>query len=293
MTRDIALIGAASGLGAGVRETAEGPAALEQFGLARRLAERGLDAYWHAMLEFPRADDAECSHGPAYFAAVARRAAQLADVVAAALAGKCLPVVLGGDHSLAMGTWAGASRALGSAPLGLVWFDAHLDAHTPETTPSMNAHGMPVAALLGHGQALFRALAGGAVANDRLCLVGIRAYQPEEMAFLRALGVRMILMPEVRERGVEAVLDEAFAIAAKGGGAYGLSIDLDGFDLADAPGVGLREPGGMGAGAVCAALARALPPGLCALEIVEYVPRLDPDRETARLVVELLAALLA
>jgi len=97
----------------------------------------------------------------------------------------------------------------------------------------------------------------------------------------------------VRRRGVVAALEEAFAIARRGSGAYGMSFDLDGFDPANAPGVGLPEPGGMEADAVCAALARGLPPGLAALEIVEYLPRRDPEQITARLVVELLAALLA
>jgi arginase len=290
--RGLALIGAPSGLGAGVRATAEGPAALERWGLARRLAACGLAACWQ-MLAFDHADDA-FAHGEKYFAAVAARAATLADGVAAAIAARGFPVVIGGDHSLAMGTWAGVARGLGRAPLGLVWFDAHLDAHTPATTPSMNAHGMPAAALLGHGHPLFRALAGGTLAPERLCFVGIRSYEPAEMAFLKTLGVRVMLMPEVAERGVAASLGEAFAIASGGGGAWGLSIDLDGFDPADAPGVGLREPGGMRADAVCAALRCGLPrERLAAVEIVEYVPALDADGRTASLVLDLLTALFA
>jgi arginase len=288
--RDLALIGAGSGLGAGVRATAEAPAALKRWGLARRLAACGVAARWQ-MLAFDHGDDA-FTCGEKYFAAVAARAASLADRVTATIAARRFPVVIGGDHSLAMGTWAGAARGLGKAPLGLVWFDAHLDAHTPATTPSMNAHGMPVAALLGHGHPLFRALAAGAVTPQRLCFVGIRSYEPEEMAFLKALGVRMMLMPEVTERGVAAALGEAFAIA--GGGAWGLSIDLDGFDPTDAPGVGLREPGGMRAAAVCSALKGGLSrERLAAVEIVEYVPALDEDRRTASLVLELLTALFA
>jgi arginase len=158
----------------------------------------------------------------------------------------------------------------------------------------MNAHGMSAAALLGYGHAPFRAICGGALRPEHLCYIGIRSFEPEEMALLRRLGVRVILIPEVKARGMDAVLAEALAIATRGTAGFGVTIDLDGFDPHDAPGVGLREPDGLRAGPTVAALARlAGHPLLKAVEIVEYIPEFDRDLKTAHLVRDLLTALLA
>jgi arginase len=232
--------------------------------------------------------------GAAAFDLVLRHAEALADTVAATAADGQFPVVLGGDHSIAMGTWTGVARAQAHRPLGLVWLDAHLDAHTVETTPSMNAHGMGVAALLGHGHAPFRALAGGVLKPQHLCYIGARSFEAGEMALLRRLGVRIIAMDEVKRRGMDWALREAASIALSGTAGFGISIDLDGFDPKDAPGVGLREPDGFRAAPTLAALARlARHPRLRALEIVEYIPEFDDRRRTAHLVRDLIAALLA
>jgi arginase len=291
----IALIGAASGWGAGFRHAEDGPLALRDDGLARWLQERGVDAAWRAML---RAEKSWREHseikGAAAFDLVLRHAEALADTVAATAANGQFPVVLGGDHSIAMGTWTGVARAQAHRPLGLVWLDAHLDAHTVETTPSMNAHGMGVAALLGHGHAPFRALAGGVLKPQHLCYIGARSYEAGEMALLRRLGVRIIAMDEVKRRGMDWALREAASIALRGTAGFGISIDLDGFDPKDAPGVGLREPDGFRAAPTLAALSRlARHPRLRALEIVEYIPEFDDRRRTAHLVRDLIAALLA
>jgi len=291
----IALIGAASGWGAGFRHAEEGPLALREHGLERWLEERGVDAEWRAMLHAEKSwrDHPEIT-GAAAFDLVLRHAEALADEVAAAAADGQFPVVLGGDHSIAMGTWTGVARAQAHRPLGLVWLDAHLDAHTVETTPSMNAHGMGVAALLGRGHAPFVALAGGVLKPQHLCYIGARSYEAGEMALLRRLGVRIITMDEVKRRGMDWALREAASIALSGTAGFGISIDLDGFDPKDAPGVGLREPDGFRAAPTLAALSRlARHPRLRALEIVEYIPEFDDRRRTAHLVRDLIAALLA
>ncbi|HEX7968511.1 MAG TPA: arginase family protein, partial [Stellaceae bacterium] len=225
-----ALIGAASGWGAGFRHTEAGPPALRELGLARWLRARGIDAEWWTMLHPEKRwrEHAEL-RGPATYDLVARHAAALAAEVAAAMAADYFPVVLGGDHAIAMGTWAGVSRALNGAPLGLIWLDAHLDAHTLETTPSQNAHGMGAAALLDHGHAPFRAICGGVLRPEHVCYIGIRSYEDGEMALLRRLGVRIMLMEEVKQRGIHDALNEALAIATRGTAGFGLSIDLDGF----------------------------------------------------------------
>jgi len=290
----IALIGAASGWGAGFRHTEQGPPALRQLGLADWLRAAELDAEWRAMVrsekrwrEHPRV------RPPETFGLVARHAAALADEVSRAIAARHFPVVLGGDHAIAMGSWAGVARGHGYAPLGLIWLDAHLDAHTIATTPSMNAHGMGAAALFGHGYQPFLDLCGGVLRPEHVCYVGVRSYEEGEMALLRRLGVRIIPMQDVKRRGIDAALNEALAIATTGTAGFGITIDLDGFDPADAPGIGLKEPDGLRRGPTLAALSRlAGHPALRALEIVEYIPEFDEGLRTAHLLRDLILAIM-
>lgn len=291
----VSLIGAASGWGAGVRETEAGPEVLRELGLAEWLRQAGIPAEWTAMIEPERRwREAPEQTRETIDRLVAGHNACLADRVAQEAAAGRLPVALGGDHSIAIGSWGGAARGLGGAPLGLVWFDAHLDAHTPETTPSMNPHGMSAAVLLGHGAPAFLEVGGGAVRPQNLCYIGARDWEAGEMALLRRLGVRIIEMPEVRQRGLKACVAEAHRIATNGTGRFGLTIDLDGFDPEDAPGVGLRVPGGLRRDEMVEALAAFRgDERLAAIEIVEYVPQLDAAARTAHLVRDLLVALLA
>lgn len=293
--KPVSLIGAASGWGAGFRHTEAGPAALRDLGLDRWLRDAGIPAEWRAMITPTQSwREAPERRGTAAFPLVAQHAQRLADTVTAELAADRFSVVIGGDHAIAMGTWGGVARALDHRPLGLIWFDSHLDAHTLETTPSMNAHGMSAAALLGHGYAPFRAIAGGALRPEHLCYVGVRSYESGEMELLRRLGVRIILMEEVSARGIAAALDEALAIATRGTAAFGVTVDLDGFDPADVPGVGLKVPGGPRADETVTALARiGRHPALAAVELVEYIPEFDVGYRTAHLARDILAALLA
>jgi len=289
----IALIGAASGWGAGFHQTEDGPAALRALGLADWLRADGVAAAWRAMVASERRwrDQGEPST-EAIFDLVARFNTALADAVARALGDGAFPIVLGGDHANAMGTWGGVARGLGDTPPGLIWMDAHLDAHTLETTPSLNPHGMPAAALLGHGDARFLRICGGAVRPENLCFVGTRSFEPEEAALLRRLGVRVIDMTEVHRRGIEACLREARDIATRGVDGFGVTIDLDGFDPRDAPGVGLKCADGLRAAPTLAALRLlANHKKLRAIEIVEYIPEFDADLRTAHLVRDLVAAL--
>jgi arginase len=290
----IALIGAASGWGAGFRHTENGPAILRELGLERWLAEGGIVANWHRMVASEKSWR-DHPHLPTseIFDLVARHAAALADSVAGAMAEGKFPVVLGGDHAIAMGTWGGVARAMEGRTLGLIWLDAHLDAHTVETTPSMNPHGMGAAALLGHGDVKFREICGGAVRPENLCYVGVRSYEDGEMALLRRFGVRIVTMDEVKAHGIDAAIAEALAIATTGTDGYGITIDLDGFDPEDAPGIGLKCADGLRAARTLGALrVIAGDPRLQALEIVEYIPEFDRDLRTAHLVRDLILALI-
>jgi arginase len=293
--KEIALIGAATGWGAGYHQTEDGPPALQAQGLADRLQEAGIEAQWRAMLrpelswrDHPTLDRAGIRQQ------VARQGAALARTVETEFRAGRFPVVLGGDHAVAMGSWGGLARGLGRRPFGLIWFDAHLDAHTPATTPSQNPHGMPAAVLLGDGDPAYLDYAGGVLAPEHLVYIGTRDYEPEELAFLQRRGVRIIFIEEVRERGLATVIEEALDIVTRGTIGFGVTIDLDGFDPEDAPGIGLKCPNGLRRDEMVAAARRlGAEPGLLAAEIVEYIPEFDIAGRTATLVQSLLGSLLA
>jgi arginase len=204
------------------------------------------------------------------------------------------PVIVGGDHSSAIATW-GAVRQTMPGPLGLVWIDAHMDSHTPETSPSGALHGMPLAVLLGHGAPELTGLGGPGpkLLPQHVTLLGVRSFEPAEATLLERLGVRVFMMRELRRRGLRACLEEALSIARHGTAAIGLSLDLDALDPSDAPGVGTPVPGGIPArdliDAVTGLTGRQ---DLVAIEIAELNPIRDQGGKTTALVAELLAAAL-
>jgi len=287
-TRAIQLIGAASSLGTSVPGCARAPAALRAGGIERRIG--GGAASWSAIVEGDRAD------GEPVVNALARFSRGLADRVAAASGAGRRFTVVGGDHSSAIGTWSGASRALdGRQALGLIWIDAHLDSHTPDTTPSGQYHGMPVACLLGHGDAALTGIADGApaVAPGRICILGARSFEWQEPELLGRLGVRVFPMEEIRARGLDPVMDEAIGIAGAGTAGVGVSIDVDALDPADAPAVGSPVPDGLRVAALADALRRVARTGrVIGCEVAEYNPELDGAARTAAAVEALLVAIL-
>ncbi|MGV8949359.1 MAG: arginase [Candidatus Paracaedibacter sp.] len=201
-----------------------------------------------------------------------------------------LPLILGGDHSMAIGTWSGVKAAVGDDEIGLIWIDAHMDAHTPETSPSLNIHGMPLATLLGQGEKRFTSLAGIGLKlkPENLCLIGIRSFEQGEEELVKRLGVKVYFMKEVQERGFVAVFEEARRKFA--GRRFGLSIDVDAFDPEEAPGTGTREAFGLRLKDTKSALCGlAQDPAFLALEIAEFNPHLDMNNKTCQLVWELIA----
>ena len=158
-----------------------------------------------------------------------------------------LPVVVGGDHTCAIGTWKGVAHALqDKGRIGLLWIDAHMDAHTPQTTETGMLHGMPVAALLGYGYPELTRIAGGVRLDPNcVCLYGVRSFERGEAEFLARLGVRVFLMSEIAERGVAVTLNEAVSIVGCANGGFGITLDMDAIDPLDAPGVGTPEAGGL------------------------------------------------
>jgi arginase len=284
MKRHVELIGAAWGLGGADPGCAEAPAVLAPL-LAQRLSACGVTALVGPILE-PLPGERRKQ------LAVSQLCGRLAGAVAEARRRGRLPCVLGGDHSCAGGTWTGVARTL-RGPLGLLWLDAHMDSHTPATSHTGRLHGMPLAWLLGQDDDALYGLAPGVLEPQHVCLVGVRSYEPEEDERLRRLGVRVVFMDEIRSRGIEAVLDEALDIVTAGTSGFGVSLDLDVVTPEEAPNVGTPVSGGVSS----AELARALEeiagrPGLAAVELVEYSPRLDRDGRTARVAIDLLIAAL-
>ena len=284
MKRQVEVIGAAWGLGGADPGCADAPDVLAPLVL-RRLRERGAAASAGPVVRSPPA-------GRSKAATVGRLCGELASAVAGALRSGRLPCVLGGDHSCAGGTWSGVARAV-HGKLGLVWVDAHMDSHTPRTSHTGRLHGMPLAWLLGEDDDPLYGLTAGVLDPQHVCLVGVRSYEPEEDARLERLGVRVIMIDELRRRGAEPVMEEALDIATRGTQAFGVSIDLDVVTPEEAPGVGTPVAGGVGAAELARALACvARREGLAAIELVEYSPRVDADGITARIAVDLLAAAL-
>jgi ornithine--oxo-acid transaminase len=282
------IVGVACGFGAPDRHCETGPDILRAAKLIARLNSRGIRAGWSETIR-PAAGEMDA------LKAVAGTCRRLAQRVEGIIRHDEVPIVLGGDHSCAIGTWKGAARALSPrGALGLIWIDAHMDAHTPQTTPSGALHGMPLACLLGHGDAALTAIAEDARLDPaRVCLVGVRSFEAGEAELLRRLGVRVHLMQEVVQRGLESVMREAIDYVQRGTAGFGLTIDLDALDPNDAPGVSTPVPGGIAVGELTAALTQlAHHPALTAVEIVEYNPQRDRYAATAGLVADLLDAAL-
>ncbi len=204
-------------------------------------------------------------------------------------------VVLGGDHSSAIGTWSGVSTGLAKeGDLGLIWFDAHMDSHTPETTPSGNIHGMPLAALLGHGDTSLTHLLtpNPKLKPEHVCLIGIRSFEAAEKELLDRLKVRIFTMQEIKERGLEIVLSEALSIATSNTAGFGISFDLDAIDPLEAPGVSTPAPDGLSTLSLYTALkAWNNHPLLTGLEIAEFNPTFDIKAQTETIIFELIHSL--
>lgn len=290
-TAVLQLVGAAVGEGASDGGCKWGAAALREHGIASALAATGRTVTWgdtvtaQPMLATSRLNAIECfSEG-------------LAGAVAQVLRQNHQPLVLGGDHSCAVGTWSAVAEHLRPrGALGLVWIDAHLDAHTPDTSDSQAPHGMPVAALLGHGSEGMTGLFGWRhkVRAEHLVIIGARSYEPTEKALLESLGVRVMFMPEVLERGFAACFDEARTLVRAGTAGWGVSFDLDGLDPRDAPGTGTPvEQGIRLADALQVMAGCSHDPQFVALELTEYNPLRDFGGRTAQAATDLVCAMLA
>ena len=294
MHRPVAIIGAPLDLGQERRGVDMGPSAIRYAGLEERLAGIGLDVSDRGNVVTPEPEGLALADERARFVTeILAACAELASIVEGAVREGARPLVLGGDHSIAMGTLGGLAAAAGQ-PGGVIWIDAHGDLNTPETSPSGNVHGMPLAAAVGQAAEWFthEGLTLPAVDPARVVLVGIRSLDASERAFLHESGIRVFTMSDIDRIGIERALREALDRVA-GPGFVHVSLDLDALDPEVAPGVGTPVRGGLTyreAHLACELIAESGTVG--SFELVEVNPILDRENTTALTAVELAASAL-
>jgi arginase len=286
-----AIIGAPLDLGAGRRGVDMGPSAIRYAGLEERLRALGLDCVDRGNVAAAVAE-ATAEHDPRarFLPAIRSTCERIAGLVGAALDEGRIPIVLGGDHSIALGTLGGLASRRG--PGAVLWFDAHGDLNTPETTRTGNVHGMPLAAAIGRGGPGFESPSWTlpALQPERVAVIGARDLDPAERDLIGELGLAVHTMSEVDRRGIEAIVSDALERAA-GAPFTHVSLDMDGLDPAVAPGVGTAVRGGLTYREAHLAMELIAEAGiLCCLEIVEVNPILDRQNATAALAVELAAS---
>lgn len=289
LAKTVQIVGVACGHGARNRGCEAGADVLYAANLVERLQSRGHAAFWCDTIRPDSSADTNLE-------VVAQVCDRLAQRVEAIIGRGDFPLVLGGDHSCAVGTWKGVAGACRSnGPIGLIWIDAHMDAHTPQTSPTGALHGMPLACLLGSGEEALVAIGKGVRLEPRhVCLIGVRSFERGEADLLAHLGVQTYLMEEVRRRGLEAVIRDALDVVQDGTVGFGVTVDLDALDPDEVPGVGSPAPGGISVAALRSGLAQlAHHPALLAAEIAEYNPPRDRHSATAAIVVDLIEALLS
>lgn len=296
--RRIAIIGVPLAFGASMAGVDMGPAALRVARLAQRIAQLGYEVrdLGDVPVERPRTPAASGERAK-YLREVSEACENLANQVRGALSGGEFPLVLGGDHSIAVGSVSGVAAHFKNRKqdIGLLWFDAHADMNTPETSFSGNIHGMPLAALFGYGVPELTGISGFAPKlNPQYCVhLGARDIDPAERELIKQLGIRFYTMREIDERGMAICVDEALAIVSKAPAGYHVTFDVDVLDPGDAPGSGTLVRGGLTYRESHLAMEKVADAnGMISLEVVEINTALDINNRTAELGVELILSAL-
>lgn len=278
------VIGVPMDLGADRRGVDMGPSAIRYAHLHEGLRSLGIEQVDHGNLVVPVPESAaaQAVKNAKYLPIILAVCDQLSRIVEATVREGGFPLVLGGDHSIAIGTLAGLYRARKTQP-GLIWIDAHGDINTPLTSPSGNVHGMPVS----------MALEERSISVERTVLVGLRDVDAGERKRIADLGVRAYSMSEIDRRGMVAVMEEAMSIVGREPGSVHVSFDMDGIDPREAPGVGTSVPGGLTYREAHLAMEMVAAAGILgSLEVTETNPILDDRNRTATLAVELILSAL-
>ena len=294
----IAIIGAPLDLGQGRRGVDMGPSAMRVANLNARVASLGYTVEDLGNVEVEQAEALHEGDASArYLSQIAATCGRLAGVVGQALSRGSVPLVLGGDHSVAVGTVSGVSqyfRGRGQAA-GLIWLDAHADMNTPASSPSGNVHGMPLACILGMGPPELTGLSGyrPMIAAHNAVIVGLRDVDQLEKPHVRESGIKVYTMRDIDERGLRTVMEEAIRLASDGMAGFHLSLDMDFVDPQHAPGVGTPVRGGSTYREAHLAMEMICDCGqMVSMEVVEVNPVIDEVNRTADLAVELVMSAL-
>ena len=292
-SRKIRVIGVPLDLGQSRRGVDMGPSAVRVAGLEARLEELGhvVEDAGNVPVAIPEQKTIGDHHAK-YLKEITATCTHHAELVLKTLEAGKVPLVLGGDHSVAAGTVAGVSEFYRrkEQKIGLIWIDAHTDINTPETSPSGNVHGMPLASIMGLGPAELSDIYGFSpkVSPENCVLVGVRDIDAIEKANVRRAGIEVRTMRDIDERGMRTVMEEALRMAGRGTAGYHVSLDMDWVDPEDAPGVGTPVRGGATYREAHLAMEIIADHGrLLSFEIVEVNPVIDEHNRTADLAVEL------
>ncbi|NOU94487.1 arginase [Paenibacillus sp. LMG 31456] len=293
--RRISIIGVPLDLGAGRSGACMGPSAIRCAGVVERLEQIGCFVVDEGDLAVKNCYASSAQQPKSklkHLDEIVKVNGELSTKIYEAVTAGYFPLVLGGDHSIAIGTLAGLRRMGGE--YGLIWFDAHTDVNTAETTPTGNIHGMSLAVALGYGDPRLTAIGGGIAffKPEHTVIVGARSIDPGERKFLKKLGVRVFTTRDIERLGIAKVIERALEIAAGGTDGIHLSLDLDGLDPRDAPGVSTPVPGGLSFRESLLAMELIFDAGVAvSAEFVEVNPTLDLRNKTARVAVDLIGAL--
>lgn len=290
MERTIQIIGVPIDLGQTQRGVDMGPAAMRYAGLASSLTQLGYRIIDSGNIEVPIRETLVEEKSQHYLPSIHATCRTVYEAVRSAVEQEHIPLLLGGDHTLAIGSIGGSTHA---TPAGLIWIDAHGDFNTPLTTPTGNIHGMTLALLLGDGypELVDVGRPGPKVKPEDVVMIGIHDLDPEERIRLRESGVTVYTMRDIDERGIGAVTREALARLEHRERLH-VSLDMDAIDPQVGPGVGTTSPGGLTCREAQLLMEIIADSGRCsALDIVEINPILDRHNQTARLAVELAASL--
>lgn len=290
----ISIIGMPMDLGQGRRGVDMGPSAIRYAALQQIIRDLGFEIEDLGDVAVPSPESLDIrDQNLKYLHEITQVCEELANRVSNVIERKRFPLVLGGDHSIAIGTVAGAAKHYNN--MGLIWYDAHGDLNTGETSPSGNIHGMSLAASLGVGHPLLTRLGGFApkVRPENVVLVGARELDLGEQQLIRDLGIKVFTMHEIDRLGMARVMEETIKIVSKGTDGVHLSLDLDGLDPSDCPGVGTPVPGGISYRESHLAMEMLASSGiLTSAEFVEVNPILDQSNLTAKVAVALISSML-
>lgn len=294
MKKDISIIGVPMDLGQSRRGVDMGPSAVRYAGMKERLRELSYQVkdLGNIVVSHPQEDQNTSESNLKNLEEVVKVSSELAACVDAEISNGRFPLMVGGDHSISIGSLAGMSKHYDN--LGVIWYDAHGDLNTPDTSPSGNIHGMPLAASLGIGDPQLTEIYGKGpkIKPENVVIIGARCLDPGEKELIREKGIQVYTMHEIDRMGMPAVIEETIEYLKERTDGLHLSLDLDGLDPSEAPGVGTPVIGGMTYRESHLAMEMLFETGLItSAEFVEVNPILDDGNRTAGLAVGLMGSL--